>query len=719
MKLEPEVRRLRIALFLLGTTSIAVQILLLREFISLSQGNELVIGVILAQWMVLTGIGALVGRLRRMPSPAIALVLVSVLPLIIVILVRYLRNILFTAGSIIGLGQVSALSTLLLAPFCLVSGIGFVRCIAAMHDLRVPRPGASAYTWESVGSVAGGLVFNILLIRVIDTVAALSILAATDLCAAILLFLPARQRAMKAILLLPVIGIAFVGACTLDHVTMTWLFPGQDLLYSRGTPYGTLSVTRQQEQLNFYEDNVLAFSTGDPMRNEESVHFVMAQHPRPERVLLIGGGISGTTGEIFKYPVEHLDYIEHNPWILQLGRKYTANLDDGRIHTLLDDGRLYVRHTDQRYDVVIVNLPDPSTMQLNRFYSLDCFFEIRSLLHPGGIFSLSLLPAAEYGGDQSRKIQSTVFSSLHKVFPHVRILPGIRNVFIASDSSLDGHIAALIAARHIQTDYVNGYYIDDQLLEDRSKTIEAGLDPSAPPNTDFRPLCYSQQLAYWSSYFGFDPVPWLTGAAGVVMVVLYWRTRPFGSVVLTSGFTASSIELVLLTCFQALYGSLYEMTGMIITTFMAGLALGSYIARERVHHASRERLLEGQAIAIMVCAILPFLITAIRRIDPISWVGELLFVAVTFVVAGCTGWVFSIAVSLDRASETSQAASLYGTDLVGSSAGALLTGLCIIPSLGVMNASYVASAVSAAGFVLCMVSRRGISPSEEVYAGTT
>jgi len=205
----------------------------------------------------------------------------------------------------------------------------------------------------------------------------------------------------------------------------------------------------------------------------------------------------------------------------------------------------------------------------------------------------------------------------------------------------------------------------------------------------------------------------------VVMVVLFWRTRPVGSVVLTSGFTASSIELVLLTCFQALYGSLYEMTGMIITTFMAGLALGSYIARERVHHASRERLLEGQAIAIMVCAILPFLITAIRRIDPISWVGELLFVAVTFVVAGCTGWVFSIAVSLDYASETSQAASLYGTDLVGSSAGALLTGLCIIPSLGVMNASYVASAVSAAGFVLCMVSRRGISPSEEVYAGTT
>ena len=56
------VKDLAWAVAALGMTALATQIILLREFVSVFQGNELVIGVVLAGWMMLTGAGAFLGR---------------------------------------------------------------------------------------------------------------------------------------------------------------------------------------------------------------------------------------------------------------------------------------------------------------------------------------------------------------------------------------------------------------------------------------------------------------------------------------------------------------------------------------------------------------------------------------------------------------------------------------------------------------------------------
>ena len=53
---------LKISAFLLGSTSIIAQVILLREFLSVFSGNELVIGLVLANWMILTGLGAYLGQ---------------------------------------------------------------------------------------------------------------------------------------------------------------------------------------------------------------------------------------------------------------------------------------------------------------------------------------------------------------------------------------------------------------------------------------------------------------------------------------------------------------------------------------------------------------------------------------------------------------------------------------------------------------------------------
>ncbi len=700
--MDPRKGKIRFALLLLGTNAIAVQIILLREFISASYGNELVIGLVLAVWMALTGAGAfLAGRMQRFSLQTL-LILVAVLPTVIVLLVRTLRNLVFVPGMMVGITGVALFAVLLLAPFCLLSGYTFVRCSAALGYEEAGAAGAFAYAWESVGSVVGGIVFNVLLTRVFDVFQTLALLTAAGLIGMILVFKnrTAAPR-LKSVILIPIILFCTAAEFLfMDCWTTALTYPGQELVYSKGTPYGTLTVTRQHEQMNFYEDHTLMFSTGDVVGNEENVHYALLQRPASRRVLLIGGGIAGITREVLKYPVEEVDYLELNPWVLDIGKRFTTAFEDKRIIPIHDDARLYLQNTVEQYDAVLVNLPDPSTVQLNRYYTIEFFHDVKKHLHEGGVLGLAILPAAEYQGTEALQIHSMVYATIRRVFSNVLLVPGSRHYFLASDSTLDIHIVRLIGNTRISTVYVNNYYIDDTLLEARSKSLTAGLTPDVLPNTDFHPICASLQLSYWSSYFGADPIPWITTVALIVGVVLFWRSRPVGSSILASGFAAASSEIVLLTAFQAIYGSLYEMTGLLITTFMAGLAVGSFAAGRGLPASSFRTLILLQVAVAILCTFLPLLFSGVHELA--SWLGHVIILSATFALACFTGAEFPLAVSLASGPGTNKTSSLYGLDLVGSAAGALFTGIYVIPAIGIAQASFVAAGAAAASVLVCV-----------------
>jgi len=84
---------------------------------------------------------------------------------------------------------------------------------------------------------------------------------------------------------------------------------------------------------------------------------------------------------------------------------------------------VFVRTTANRYDAAIINLPDPATAQLNRFYTLEFFGELKHVLNEGAVVSISLLPAAEYQGSEARRLSSILAMTLHHVFANVLIVP--------------------------------------------------------------------------------------------------------------------------------------------------------------------------------------------------------------------------------------------------------------------------------------------------------
>jgi len=681
---------LRWIVVVLGLSAIITQVILLREFMSTFYGNELVLGVVLSNWMILTGLGAFLGRfLSRFRNGVnllfFSLIAIGTLPLLTVFLLNVLKNIVFIEGSMVGLLQVFAWSGILLIPYCLLSGSLFTYLSHHVSLLGKENLIYRVYSLEAIGSVLGGILFNFILVFFLKTFQSLFILLTINLFFA-MRFFPGRR---KPLILLPVttfwvfmlIASFFLD---LDVFTKQRLFRNQELVYLKETPYGNLAITKTGEQFNFYEDYVLLFNTLNPIANEENVHYAMVQHPDPKSVLVISGGISGMLDEILKYPVERIDYVEINPWLVRAAREHLHFNVDQKVHIYHQDARLFIRRSSEKYDVILIHAPPPGTAQTNRYYTCEFFLELKKSLTPSGIVALALPSTMNYISEEAAEVLSITYNTLNEVFTYVDIIPGEQNFFLASEEKISLQIAKRIEEKGIENEYVNQYYIDDQLLQARRNTIMQSLDPEAELNLDFTPRAYLKQIVFWLSYFDFNY--WFIWIPLFILIpILIVRWNPIQTGMFTCGFSASAIEILLLIAFQILYGYVYQVTGIIITLFMAGLAAGPYLQRKILPGAMPGQLTAVQILIGIFAMILPFLFLLFRIMDPGSGLTHALFFLLTFLISVLTGIFFSLATTLMKGNVLQVASGLYGSDLIGSALGALLVAALLFPLLGLIK----------------------------------
>jgi hypothetical protein len=291
------------------------------------------------------------------------------------------------------------------------------------------------------------------------------------------------------------------------------------------------------------------------------------------------------------------------------------------------------------------------------------------------------------------------------VFAHVLIVPGERNYFLASDGPLDIGITRLIDARAVSTVYVNRFYLDDRLIARRSAEITSAMDTSAVPNRDFNPVCYYRQLAYWLSYFGFYPGPWLL-TAGFALLLLLGRFSAVGAGIFAGGFAASTVEIVLLVSFQVLCGSLFQMTGIVITAFMGGLAAGTLLAGRIAQRPGIDNFIIVQFAVSVLCLLLPIVLLWLQTMISHPLLVQCVITAIAFATAVLTGVEFAIATRVRRGGTTEVASELYGLDLFGSALGALFISVYAIPLFGLMSVSILAGVVSAGGGMLSLIVRK-------------
>ncbi|MBI5686226.1 MAG: fused MFS/spermidine synthase [Verrucomicrobia bacterium] len=744
-------RLLLLAVGGLGAASVIAQLVLMREMLAAFAGNEMVLGIILGNWLLLTGAGAWLGRasgrLRNREGAFIAaLIFIAVAPLVQVFLLAVLRNAVFGRGIQVGLTETVLASFVVLLPFCVASGWLLTLACSAVTGKSGASGIGRVYVADCIGSIAGGALFSFVLVRFFDHLGILFFPALLNLLLAGALAVWFGKKlllAVAAILAAALAGvILFANA---DALATDIQFAGQHVVFRGNSPYGKLVVTDSSGQYNFIENGLPLTSTDSTQQVEETVHYAMAQRPGARRVLIVCGGVSGTAREVLKYGAVDVTCVELDPLIIEAGYRFLPDnmsfirTGEGpstvpHIRFVNTDGRLFVKQTADLYDVVIVDVPDPSTSQLNRFYTAEFFGEVKRVLSDGGVLSFGLGRYADYVSPELARLLTSARRTLDTAFKNTLVIPGGRVFFLASDGPLHEDIAARIEAARIPTRLVNRHYLKAMLAPDRLEDMRRATSQPAAVNRDFSPVLYYYHLRHWMSQFTVK-FGLLEAALVALLAVYLFRLRAAALAVFAGGFAASGLEVVLLLAFQILYGSVYQQLGIIVTVFMAGLAAGAFGMNRLVPRASRNDLARLAFAVAAFAALLPLCLMALARVGGSG--GFLLVQTViallTFLLAALVGMQFPLAgrvsatvaavydrrnpslseqpAVIDRrySSETDSTATasrLYTADFIGACLGALLPSTLLIPLIGVPAVCLLIAALNAVAGVVVMKSSR-------------
>ena len=711
-----------VALAAVGFTSTIAQVVLMRELVATFYGNELLFGLVLAAWLAWVAVGswglARLAERRQWGTRTFAagLALAAALFPTQIALVRDVRALLgVTPGAFVEFGPMVVAVVLILAPLCLLGG--FLFTLGARLTVEQGSTAGRAYVWESAGAVVGGTLFSFLLIRWLDPFQTALLVAAVNLTVALQLLKPVTCSLKRSLICLFLLVLA---ALPLGHhlhtATLRWQW--SDLAFAADSPYGRITIQARDGQRVFYENGMLAFETQGTFP-EEVAHFPLLMHPDPRSVLLVGGGVAGDLREILKHPVAGVTYVELDPLLIEAAQAHlppedAAVLNDPHVTLILSDGRLYVKTARRTFDVVILDLPEPATGALNRFYTQEFFEEVHAVLNPGGVFALGLPSAENYWSPELARRNASVYHTLHRVFPEVIVLPGEHNFFLASDAPLETDPAVLagrLTERGIETRWVTPGYIEYIFTTDRFAQVRQELEATTGVrfNRDLTPICYYYDLVLWLSLFypnlrgAFESTSlvnlwWVVGLLVLVALLVRWRRGwavPFA--IAGIGLAEMTLEVVILFAFQVLHGYVYAEVSLIVTAFMAGLALGG-AASNRLLAVSgwnvRRALVAVQAAVAAYSGVFP-LLTSLPIPAP-----ALVFPLLALLAGYLTGMAFPLAVALMRGSAGRVAGLLYGADLVGGCVGALLAAVLFVPVLGIPQTCVAIALVGLAGLAV-------------------
>ena len=586
------------AVIALGFAGQVGQILLLRELLMVFHGSELSIGVILAAWMVWVGVGSrwashYVPRARRplrlLVCWVAGLFLAMPASLVASRLIRGFFPVL--PGALLSLSDMVIACFLLLAPVGLLLGGAFVLLARLWREADGETntlAAGKAYMAEAVGSIVGGVFFTFVLVRMANVFPA-ALLAVGMLAIAVLWY--CRRQAgttgsstvTRGAILLALAGFA---ALPLFAPLDAWsygrywrhLAPEHAPVARQASRYGLISIALRDGQYSFFQSGHFLFSTAGPdapaaLEEQEAAtfaHFAMTQHRNPQRVLLLGGGLRGTLREILRHHVAHIDYVEIDPALPRAARPFLPPdtldaLADPRVRLHHIDGRRFLKSATSTYDIILVDVPDPATAVLNRFYTEEFFREAADRLEPDGVLVLGAVSTPDLRGTAVANRNATIFHTLQRVFPEV--LPvGDRFLFffacrepgqitdqplILRERFLDRGVEApaFSPGQFAQLLLPSPLRRVNWVLRNHGRRPRAHLQPpefgpmlappleaqieaarEAPPvwergfiNSDFRPVAYFHTLAFWNALTRTDASP---AFEVIARVEAWWMLLP-------------------------------------------------------------------------------------------------------------------------------------------------------------------------------------------------
>ena len=665
-----------------GFAAMTAQLTLLRELLVFFTGNELIIGMVFSCWLVLTALGThLINRTKpvRQCLRPYMMIWLGVIPLALIFGLYHGILEFFPPGIMLGILPSFFITLLVLAPFCLVSGAIFTG-LNQVFDPDNKNVVSKVYAFDTLGAIIATLLY------IFGFMQRLNPFQVFSLCM-IICFFTAAIIVDKPRFFLLFTGISMVAGITLWHWNpyeqlVAKQYAGQHMIRVSHSPYGRIDVTHSHGQTNIYLNGAVTLNSGNTIRDEEQVHYAMLQRENIRNVLAIGGGVSAVATEVFKYQVNRLDYLYINPEIINTELKYLTPAVNHNLMIHRSAPQDYIRHQKDSCDVILINLPPPFTLYLNAFYSEEFLHSLHKLLTDKGVISIAFGEGANYLSDNQAKEMGILYRTLKSEFNHVLIIPGYLNYFLVSDNPVNLTIAALAEVRNLPTDYVNQYYLDDELLMERNRYLMENLQISSVENSSFSPQLFLLSIEQWMNRFDKSwyilamIVTALTGTA-------IFLTKKTDISLFVAAFISAAVEMVIILLYQIWFGNLIQSIGFLMFFYMSGLFVGTYPGRKRFStHSFKYNEINVLLFVVLIISLITSMQLSSQLLARIDVTKGFLFAAMLL-----NGWllgrVFRGTSKIgENVKVTQRASQLFSADLTGGALGSLAITLLMIPGLG-------------------------------------
>ena len=360
---------------------------------------------------------------------AVGFLFLTLSPVLSLLLLHFGSPLLFQNSHTACFWGISGFSLLVFAPLSGLIGVLFRHFSVSLGESSGKNDLLPALSWVGFGALIGALIYFALGFLPLKNVQIILIISLLNLAFGWTMVYRSKRILLNIIafllnvfILILLIAFNFQALLTSQHMT-----EGTAIIKQQESAFGQLTVGVQNGKTNYYTGTTSYFPTREDQSIEESVHFTLLQLFKPQSVLLISGSDTRYLAEMQKYKLKHIDVLEADPAMIPLIKTHNALNTSGAINYIEEDPATYLLNTTTKYDVIMLLLPDPTTLQLNRYYTLEFFKSLNKRLNENGIVYANL----DKNSSQSNEMNSVIFYTMKKTFRHAILIPGAQSHFVA------------------------------------------------------------------------------------------------------------------------------------------------------------------------------------------------------------------------------------------------------------------------------------------------
>ena len=254
---------------------------------------------------------------------------------------------------------------------------------------------SNVFTFDYIGALLASILFPLVLVPKLGIMGTSLFFGMINISIAIVLCFSLKKELKNVYLLrfkaigafVTLVVVAFFSDSILSYAEGNLY--GENIIYSNTTPYQRIVLTHNKSDYRLYLNNNLQFSSKDEYRYHEAlVHPAMAMAKNVKNILVLGGGDGLAVREILKYPeVQKITLVDLDEGMTKLFKSNTIltgfnenALNDPKVQVLNQDAFVWAKSTQSKFDVVVIDFPDPSNYSLGKLYSLNFYNTIKSIL---------------------------------------------------------------------------------------------------------------------------------------------------------------------------------------------------------------------------------------------------------------------------------------------------------------------------------------------------